>query len=116
MNIPATDPLALAALELARETLDSKDPKTAFMFKKAADQYEFKLHAPGAVSIHSTQNGPGRINFSMSGYFNVNPVVNVQAKRGKITVGPKGYPMSERVKKSDAAQVVANAAPKTYSV
>lgn len=114
MKIPATDPLALAAIELARKALPQNDSKLAFIFKGDASLYTYDLFADGAVSIKAPEAGPGRINFSMAGYFTIAPIVSVKAKAGKVMAGPKAYPLPDSAKKTEAFTRLAGASVKAY--
>lgn len=102
----------MAALEIARSTLNKNDPRTAYVFKGDGTKLEYDLYSKGCVSIKSPYEGAGKITLSMSGYFKQNPIVSVRAKTGTVAVGPQLHFMSPATRASDKAKVLSEANPK----
>lgn len=114
MKLSSDDPLALAALELARNTLASQERTYPFLFKNGADSYEFDLHGAGQVSIKYTGSLRKSLTLSPKVYFATVPIVSVNGKRARVLVGGKGTDMGARDKKSENLELLKAANPRTY--
>lgn len=112
MKLTPDHELAVAALEIARKTLNKDDPRTAYLFKGDGAKLEYDLYSKGCVSIKAFYDGAGKITLSMGGYFKQNPIVSVRAKTGHVAVGPQLHFISPAVRGSSRAVLLAEANPK----